>query len=120
MSGTTSEGTGGVFSASSNAAFKQQLNKVYAWYTGGFMIFVVALAILEQMGLPRNWIGYFFLAATVLLYAGIGVMSRTNDAAEYYVAGRRVPAIYNGMATGADWMSAASFIGMAGTLYLTG
>jgi cation/acetate symporter len=61
-----------------------------------------------------------FLAATVLLYAGIGVMSRTNDAAEYYVAGRRVPAMYNGMATGADWMSAASFIGMAGTLYLTG
>jgi Na+(H+)/acetate symporter ActP len=47
-------------------------------------------------------------------------MSRTTDAAEYYVAGRRVPAVYNGMATGADWMSAASFIGMAGTLYLTG
>jgi cation/acetate symporter len=56
----------------------------------------------------------------VALYAGIGIMSRTNDAAEYYVAGRRVPAIYNGMATGADWMSAASFIGMAGTLYLQG
>jgi cation/acetate symporter len=72
------------------------------------------------MGLTRNYIGYAFLAATVLLYAGIGFMSRTNDAAEYYVAGRRVPAMYNGMATGADWMSAASFIGMAGTLYLTG
>jgi cation/acetate symporter len=56
----------------------------------------------------------------VVLYAGIGIMSRTNDAAEYYVAGRRVPALFNGMATGADWMSAASFIGMAGTLYLTG
>ena len=82
--------------------------------------FVIVIAILEQMGLPRNWIGYLFLIATVLLYAGIGVMSRTNDAAEYYVAGRRVPALYNGMATGADWMSAASFIGMAGTLYLTG
>ncbi len=39
---------------------------------------------------------------------------------EYYVAGRRVPAIYNGMATGADWMSGASFVGMAGTLYLLG
>ena len=47
-------------------------------------------------------------------------MSRTVDAAEYYVAGRRVPAFFNGMATGADWMSAASFIGMAGTLYLAG
>ena len=120
MAGLAPEGGGGAFSASSNAAFKKQLNKVYAWYTGGFVAFVVVLAIAEQMGLTRQWVGYIFLAATVLLYAGIGVMSRTNDAAEYYVAGRRVPAIYNGMATGADWMSAASFIGMAGTLYLTG
>ncbi len=39
---------------------------------------------------------------------------------EYYVAGRKVPSFYNGMATAADWMSAASFIGMAGTLYLLG
>ena len=112
---------GGMFSSNTtNSAFKKQLNKVYTWYTGGFVAFVILLAILEQMGMPKAWIGYSFLAATVLLYAGIGVMSRTNDAAEYYVAGRRVPALYNGMATGADWMSAASFIGMAGTLYLTG
>ena len=117
---TPSSGGGGAFSASTNKGFKQQLGKVYTWYTGGFIAFVVVLGILEQMGLPRNYIGFIFLIATVLLYAGIGVMSRTSDAAEYYVAGRRVPAMYNGMATGADWMSAASFIGMAGTLYLTG
>ena len=109
-----------VSNAASKAAFKQNLNKVYKWYTGGFLAFVVVLAVLEQMGLSRQWIGFIFLLATIGLYAGIGIMSRTNDAAEYYVAGRRVPAIYNGMATGADWMSAASFIGMAGTLYLTG
>ncbi|MEQ1684849.1 MAG: sodium:solute symporter family protein [Burkholderiaceae bacterium] len=117
---TPSAGGGGAFSATTNKGFKQQLGKVYTWYTGGFIAFVVVLGILEQMGLPRNYIGFIFLIATVLLYAGIGVMSRTSDAAEYYVAGRRVPAMYNGMATGADWMSAASFIGMAGTLYLTG
>jgi cation/acetate symporter len=116
-----SPSTGGVSaSAAANAAFKKQLNKIYAWYTGGFAVFVIVLAILEQMGLPRSWIGFIFLLATIGLYAGIGIMSRTSDADEYYVAGRRVPAIYNGMATGADWMSAASFIGMAGTLYLTG
>ncbi len=121
MAGMTPDSGGSsMFEASSNKAFKQQLNKVYAWYIGGFLTFVILLAIAEQMGLTRQWIGYVFLAATVFLYAGIGFMSRTNDAAEYYVAGRRVPAIYNGMATGADWMSAASFIGMAGTLYLTG
>jgi cation/acetate symporter len=100
--------------------FNAMLKKVYTWYTGGFVVFIIVLAILEQFGLPRNWIGYIFLLATVGLYAGIGIMSRTADVAEYYVAGRRVPALFNGMATGADWMSAASFIGMAGTLYLTG
>lgn len=120
MAGSTPSSAGGTFSANSNAAFKKQLNKVYTWYTGGFIVFIIALAILEQMGLPRQYIGFIFLIATVLLYAGIGFMSRTSDASEYYVAGRRVPAVYNGMATGADWMSAASFIGMAGTLYLTG
>ncbi len=114
------QGTGGLFSAGTQKGFNAQLKKVYTWYTGGFLIFIVALAILEQVGLPRAWIGYLFLLATIGLYAGIGVMSRTSDAAEYYVAGRRVPALFNGMATGADWMSAASFIGMAGTLYLLG
>ncbi|MEQ1659078.1 MAG: sodium:solute symporter family protein [Hylemonella sp.] len=120
MAGMFGSDAGGPSSAAANKAFKQNLNKVYKWYTGGFLFFVVALAILEQMGLPRSWIGFIFLLATIGLYAGIGIMSRTTDAAEYYVAGRRVPAVYNGMATGADWMSAASFIGMAGTLYLTG
>jgi cation/acetate symporter len=106
--------------AAYNQAFKRQLNRVYRWYTLGFLLFVVVLAVLEQLGLPRDWIGLIFLIATIALYAGIGIMSRTTDATEYYVAGRRVPAMYNGMATGADWMSAASFIGLAGTLYLTG
>ena len=100
--------------------FKAQLTRIYSWYTVGLVFFVVALGVAERMGMPRLWIGFSFLAATIALYAGIGVMSRTTEAAEYYVAGRRVPAVYNGMATGADWMSAASFIGLAGTLYLTG
>ena len=112
--------TNGATQAYSQKAFTQSLKKYYAFYTGGFVGFVVVLAIAEQMGMPNRWIGYCFLFATILLYAGIGVMSRTADVAEYYVAGRRVPALFNGMATGAVWMSAASFIGMAGSLYLLG
>jgi len=104
----------------SQSAFNTQLKKTYTWYTGGFLLFLFALAIAEQMGMSRTWIGYWFLFATVALYAGIGIMSRTAEVSEYYVAGRRVPALFNGMATGADWMSAASFIGMAGTLFLSG
>lgn len=105
---------------SSQKAFFNQLKRYYTFYTGGFIVFLITLAVLEQLGLPRVWIGYVFLFATIGLYAGIGIMSRTADVAEYYVAGRRVPALFNGMATGADWMSAASFIGMAGGLYLQG
>src|SRR5262245_63627828 len=106
--------------AFSHSAFNKQLKKYYSFYTLGFIGFLVALAIAEQMGMSRQWIGYWFLFATIGLYAGIGIMSRTAEVAEYYVAGRRVPAFYNGMATGADWMSAASFVGMAGTLFLAG
>ncbi|MFN9744692.1 MAG: sodium:solute symporter family protein [Betaproteobacteria bacterium] len=120
MAGLSFEPNSAVSNKEANEAFKKGLNKIYGWYTGGFVAFVIVLGIAEQMGLGRGAIGIVFLLATVALYAGIGIMSRTNDAAEYYVAGRRVPAVYNGMATGADWMSAASFIGMAGTLYLTG
>jgi len=106
--------------AFSQSTFNRQLKKYYTFYTGGFLIFLLALAAAEQMGMSRAWIGYWFLFATIGLYAGIGWMTRTTDVAEYYVAGRRVPAFFNGMATGADWMSAASFIGMAGTLFLQG
>ena len=102
------------------AAFKVRLDRIYLWYTAGFVAFIALLGLLERMGLPKRWIGVIFLLSTVGLYAGIGIVSRTNDATEYYVAGRRVPAFYNGMATAADWMSAASFIGLAGTLYLQG
>ena len=104
----------------SSSQFKGQLHRIYRWYTLGFLLFVALLAALERFGMPRTWIGMTFLLSTIVLYAGIGIMTRTTDATEYYVAGRRVPAIYNGMAIGADWMSAASFLGLAGTLYLTG
>jgi cation/acetate symporter len=101
-------------------AWRRRLHLIYLAYTACFIAFVASMVGLEHLGLPRAVIGFVFLAAPVVLYAIIGVLGRTTDAAEYYVAGRRVPALYNGMATAADWMSAASFLGMAGTLYLTG
>ncbi len=103
-----------------SSAFRHRLNRIYLWYTLGFIIFVLVFAVLEQMGLPKRWIGVIFLLSTVVMYACIGIICRTTDPAEYYVAGRRVPALYNGMATAGDWISAATFIGLAGTLYLQG
>lgn len=99
---------------------QDRLRNYYLGYTGVFIALILVLALLERHGLPPRWIGYAFLFFTIIIYAAIGIMSRTTNVSEYYVAGRRVPAIYNGMATGADWMSAASFIGLAGTLFLSG
>lgn len=106
--------------ASDGGDFTSNLGKIYAIYTGGFFAFIVLIAILEQLGVPNQILGYLFVGFTITVYAFIGILSRTMQVSEYYVAGRKVPAFYNGMATGADWMSAASFIGMAGTLFLLG
>ena len=96
------------------------MTRAYLAGVAAFAGFVLFVGLLEHLGLGRRWIGVLFLLATVSLYAGIGIVCRTTDALEYYVAGRRIPALYNGMATAADWMSAATFIGLTGTLYPTG
>ncbi|TDJ21630.1 MAG: cation acetate symporter, partial [Gammaproteobacteria bacterium] len=100
--------------------FIDNLPKVYGMYTGGFIGFVLLMAIFEQMGMSSDTIGILFVAFTIAIYAGIGWMSRTMAVDAYYVAGRQVPAVFNGMATAADWMSGASFVAMAGGIYFGG
>src|ERR1700742_3113250 len=106
--------------AGSTGDFIKNLGRMYGTYTGAFLGFIILIAIIEQFGVPNKILGYLFVFFTLAVYAVIGVMTRTAEVSEYYVAGRRVPAFYNGMATGADWMSAASFVGMAGSLFLLG
>ena len=60
------------------------------------------------------------ILSTFALYIWIAVFNTAKQTSDFYVAGRGVPPIFNGMAIGADWMSAASFIGMAGTIMLLG
>ncbi len=100
--------------------FSQRLGLRYALFLLAFAALIGLMALADRAGLPRPWIGAAFLVLTVAVYAGIGFICRTSNEVEYFVAGRRVPAMYNGLATAADWMSAASFIGTAGVLYLQG
>ena len=102
------------------AAYKRRLHRILASFVAGFTVFLLLMAWAEQRGLSRFWIGPIFMFVTVMMYAAIGIYGRTTDPEEYYVAGRRIPPMYNGMAAAADWMSAASFISMAGSLYLQG
>jgi cation/acetate symporter len=63
---------------------------------------------------------YLIVGLSFALYIGIAIATRVKSTAGFYVAGQGVPAILNGMATGADWMSAASFISMAGLISFMG
>jgi cation/acetate symporter len=103
-----------------SAAYRRRLHRNVLLFVLLMLLLLGAMAWAEQAGLSRNLIGPIFLFSTVMIYALIGIAGRTTEAEEYYVAGRRVPALYNGMATAADWMSAASFISLAGALYLQG
>ena len=106
--------------AAGHRAYERRLHRLLAAYVTGLLLFIALMAWAEQRGLSRFWLGPIFLFASVMLYAAIGIYGRTSDPNEYYVAGRRIPAMYNGMAAAADWMSAASFISMAGGLYVQG
>lgn len=92
----------------------------YLAFVVGFSLFVAGMAMLERAGLSTRWIGTLFMVLSVFAYAIIGFFCRTTNDTDFFLAGRRVPAFYNGAATAADWMSAASFIGTAGFLYLQG
>ena len=83
--------------------FIQNLPKIYGVYTGGFLVFIILMAIAEQAGASAKTIGILFVAFTVAIYALIGYLSRTIQVDAYYVAGRQVPTVFNGMATAADW-----------------
>ena len=61
-----------------------------------------------------------FVGASFALYIGIAIWARAGSTSEFYAAGRGVHPVTNGMATAADWMSAASFISMAGLIAFTG
>ena len=100
--------------------FIDNLPKIYGVYTGGFLVFCLLMAMLEANGMSAKTIGILFVGFTVFIYAFIGYLSRTMQASAYYVAGREVPTVFNGMATAADWMSGASFVAMAGGIYFGG
>jgi cation/acetate symporter len=106
--------------AGMTSAYRWRLHRNVLVYVFILLALMGGMVWAERWGLSKNLIGPIFLFSTVMFYALIGISGRTTDEEEYYVAGRRIPAMYNGMATAADWMSAASFISLAGALYLQG
>lgn len=101
--------------------FHRLLLSAYGGFAIGLLLMIAVLIMLERNNaLSPVVIGWSFPALTVLVYAAIGLFTHSHTLDDYYVASRSIPGGINGLATGSDWMSAASFISMAGTLWLLG
>ena len=79
---------------------------------------MISSVFLDNIGI-QNWT-YILVGLTFTLYIGIAIWTRAASTKEFYVAGGGVSPLANGMATAADWMSAASFISMAGIISFDG
>jgi cation/acetate symporter len=86
----------------------------------GLVLLTLLLLLADFAGVPKGVVNGFFLVVSIVGYALIGMFCRTTIPEEYFVAGRSISAPLNGMATAADWISAASFIGLAGLLLSDG
>ena len=86
----------------------------------GLLLLTLLLLLADFAGVPKGVVNGFFLVVSIIGYALIGMFCRTTVPEEYFVAGRSISAPLNGMATAADWLSAASFIGLTGLLLSDG
>jgi len=86
----------------------------------GLVLLTLLLLLADFAGVPKAVVNGFFLVVSIIGYALIGMFCRTTVPEEYFVAGRSISAPMNGMATAADWLSAASFIGLTGLLLTDG
>ena len=99
---------------------QRRIHAVFVGYVVATLLFIGLMALLERMGVSRVWLGGICFMVSILSYMLISLVCRTTRLEQYYVAGRSIPAFYNGMASAADWISAATFISLAGGLYLQG
>ena len=86
----------------------------------GLVVLTLLLLLADFAGVPKGVVNGFFLVVSIIGYALVGMFCRTTIPEEYFVAGRTISAPMNGMATAADWLSAASFIGLTGLLLSDG
>lgn len=110
--------------ALSGSARTRIINPRLGIYFGIFTSFIVALAlvltILEQLGAEDSTLGLLMLLGPLALYTAIGVTGFTREPIDYFVAGRRVPAFYTGLALAVCAFGATGFMALTGAIFFSG
>lgn len=99
---------------------ERRTHMLFAAYVMAVLSFIGLAVLLERAGMSRTMLGSLCFLVSIVGYMLIGLYCRTTQLDQYFVAGRSIPAFYNGMASAADWISAATFISLAGELYTQG
>ncbi len=97
-----------------------RLGAGFGIFTSTFASLVLLLIILEQLGLERGWISQLIIVLPVLCYAAIGAFVRTTGVDEFFIAGQRVPPLYNGLALSAGLVGGTGLIGLTGCFFFMG
>ena len=96
------------------------LGAYYSIVASAFISLVVVLAMFEQLGWSRAFLAQALMIVPLALYLVIAVGSRTFQPEDYFVSGRRVPAIYNGFVLAAITIGGVGFIAYTGTIFFLG
>jgi cation/acetate symporter len=104
--------------ASPTREVTDHLSRICGVCATGFLVFIVALSLLERTGLAKETVGALFVFGALAIAAVAGVASSTASIAQYEIAGRRLPAVFAGVAAGAEWTSAAIILSATGSLFL--
>lgn len=97
-----------------------QLRRICVLCALGFTAFIVVLIGLETAGAVKTVVGSFFVLCPLALYVGIGLSSHAAGMSEFQIAGQRIPAIFAGMAAGAEWSAPIILLGTTSALLLSG
>lgn len=102
------------------AMVNPRLGSSFGVFTSAVVCLALMLLIFEQLGLERKWIGLFIAIIPVSFYVVIGLFSRTAIIEDFYIAGQRAPALYNGVALAVGTIGATGLLGVTGLLFFWG
>lgn len=89
-------------------------------FTSAFTSLVLVLIILEQLGLDQVWIYELIIILPIVFYVGIGLLVRTSNVEDFFIAGQRVPPFYNGFTMSANVIGGAGLLGLIGAFFFIG
>lgn len=97
-----------------------RLGTYFGIFVSAFMSLLLLALIAEQLGAPDASLRWTMLMGPIILYAAFGIAARTNNPADYFVAGRRVPAFFSGLAIGAGALGGVGVVCVTGLLMMNG